>query len=116
MLAAHRHVFGVLGWFSIFAALGLGPAGAVMYRMSEFVGRYWLYKSKALNAAGEGASPALQLAATQAWGVIDYLPARVTAVGFAKAIVQIVLLDIVFSFDSILTAVAISLLVKPSFK
>ncbi len=32
----------------------------------------------------------------------------VTVVGFAKAIVQIVLLDIVFSFDSILTAVAIS--------
>jgi len=32
----------------------------------------------------------------------------VTAVGFAKAIAQIVLLDIVFSFDSILTAVAIS--------
>jgi len=32
----------------------------------------------------------------------------VTAVGFAKAIMQIVLLDIVFSFDSILTAVAIS--------
>ncbi len=32
----------------------------------------------------------------------------VTAVGFAKAIVQIVILDIVFSFDSILTAVAIS--------
>jgi predicted tellurium resistance membrane protein TerC len=31
-----------------------------------------------------------------------------TATGFAKAIVQIVLLDIVFSFDSILTAVAIS--------
>ena len=83
VLAAHRHVFGVLGWFSIFAAFGLGPAGAVMYRMSEFVGRYWLYKSKALNAAGEGASPALQLAATQAWGVIDYLPARVTALGFA---------------------------------
>ena len=83
VLAAHRHVFGVLSWFSIFAAFGLGPAGAVMYRMGEFVGRYWLYKSKALNAAGEGASPALQLAATQAWGVIDYLPARVTALGFA---------------------------------
>ncbi len=32
----------------------------------------------------------------------------VTAVGFAKAIAQIVILDIVFSFDSILTAVAIS--------
>ena len=83
VLAAHRHVFGVLGWFSILAALGLGPTGAVMYRMSEFVGRYWLYKSKALNAAGEGASPALQQAATRAWGVIDFLPARVTALGFA---------------------------------
>jgi predicted tellurium resistance membrane protein TerC len=35
-------------------------------------------------------------------------PASVTATGFARAIVQIVLLDIVFSFDSILTAVAIS--------
>lgn len=31
-----------------------------------------------------------------------------TAIGFMKAIVQIVLLDVVFSFDSILTAVAIS--------
>jgi predicted tellurium resistance membrane protein TerC len=34
--------------------------------------------------------------------------ASVTAVGFTKAIIQIVILDIVFSFDSILTAVAIS--------
>ena len=83
VLAAHRHVFGVLGWFSILAALGLGPAGAVMYRMSEFVGRYWVHKSKTLSAAGEGASPALQHAATRAWGVIDFLPARVTALGFA---------------------------------
>ena len=83
VLAAHRHVFGVLGWFSILVALGLGPAGAVMYRMSEFVSRYWLYRSKALNAAGEGASPALQMAATRAWGVIDFLPARGTALCFA---------------------------------
>ena len=82
VLAAHRHVFGVLGWFSLLAALGLGPMGAVLYRMSEFVARYWRYKSKSLEA-GEGASPALRAAASQAWGVIDYLPARVTALGFA---------------------------------
>ena len=80
VLAAHRHVFGVLGWFSVLAALGLGPAGAVFYRMAEFVSRYWIYKSA---AAGEGASPALQLAATRAWGFIDFLPARVTSLGFA---------------------------------
>ena len=83
VLAAHRHVFGVLGWFSVFAALGLGPAGAVLYRVSEFVPRYWMYKSKSPAAAGEGASPALQLAATKAWNVIDFVPVRVTALGFA---------------------------------
>jgi adenosylcobinamide-phosphate synthase len=83
VLAAHRHVFGVLGWFSVLAALGLGPAGAVFYRMSEFVSRYWLYKKKSAAAAGEGASPALQLAAARAWGVIDYVPVRVTSLGFA---------------------------------
>ena len=80
VLAAHRHVFGVLGWFSVLAALGLGPAGAVFYRMAEFVSRYWIYKSK---MPGEGASPALQHAADTAWGVIDFVPARVTSLGFA---------------------------------
>jgi adenosylcobinamide-phosphate synthase len=80
VLAAHRHVFGVLGWFSVLAALGLGPAGAVFYRMSEFVTRYWLHKSK---IPGEGASPALQGVASRAWCIIDFFPARVTALGFA---------------------------------
>ena len=83
VLAAHRHVFGVLGWFSVLAALGLGPAGAVLYRVSEFVARYWMYKGNSPAAAGEGASPALQLAATKAWNVIDFVPVRVTALGFA---------------------------------
>jgi adenosylcobinamide-phosphate synthase len=73
----------VLGWFSVLAALGFGPLGAVLYRMSEFVSRYWRYKSKLGAVAGEGASPALQAAASSAWGVIDYVPARVTSLGFA---------------------------------
>lgn len=81
VLAAHRHVFGVLVWFSVLAALGLGPAGAVFYRMAEFVSRYWIHKST--STAGEGASPALQSAATRAWGIIDFVPARVTSLGFA---------------------------------
>jgi adenosylcobinamide-phosphate synthase len=80
VLAAHRHVFGVLGWFSVLAALGLGPAGAVFYRMAEFVARYWVYKSR---MPGEGASPALQRAAARAWGVIDYVPVRLTSLAFA---------------------------------
>ncbi|MFZ2295127.1 MAG: CobD/CbiB family protein [Polaromonas sp.] len=79
VLAAHRHVFGVLLWFSVLAALGLGPAGAVLYRMSEFVSRYWAKRA----TPGEGASPALQEVASRAWGVIDFVPSRVTSLGFA---------------------------------
>ncbi|HZY20612.1 MAG TPA: CobD/CbiB family protein [Ramlibacter sp.] len=80
VLAAHRHVFGVLAWFSILAAFGLGPAGAVLYRMSEFVTRYWRDRGA---AAAQPVSEAAQSAATRAWAVIDWLPARVTAVAFA---------------------------------
>jgi adenosylcobinamide-phosphate synthase len=80
VLAAHRHVFGVLAWFSVLAAFGLGPAGAVLYRMSEFVARYWKHRN---IAEVQPASPALQSAAARAWHVIDWLPARVTALAFA---------------------------------
>ena len=80
VLAAHRHVFGVLAWFSILAALGLGPAGAVLYRCSEFAFRHWRYTGRFVQ---QPVSDALQLAAAQAWRVIDWVPARITALGFA---------------------------------
>lgn len=80
VIAAHRHVFGVLAWFSVLAALGLGPAGAVFYRMSEFVSRYWAHKS---GASLQPSSIWVQQAAARAWNTIDWVPARVTAIGFA---------------------------------
>ena len=80
MLQAHRHVFGVLAWYSILAAFGLGPAGAVLYRISEFVSRYWRHKGA---LAQQPVSDAVQSAASLAWHVIDWLPARITALGFA---------------------------------
>ena len=80
VLAAHRHVFGVLAWFSVLAAFGLGPAGAVLYRMAEFVTRYWRYRSR---MQVQPASDALQTAAGQAWAAVDWLPARITAIAFA---------------------------------
>ena len=80
VLSAHRHVFGVLAWFSVLAAFGFGPAGAVLYRLSEFVARYWQHKSKAHH---QPVSEALQRAAVDAWAVIDWVPARITAIGFA---------------------------------
>lgn len=80
VVAAHRHVFGVLGWFSVLAALGLGPAGAVLYRMSEFVARYWACQR---SLPGDSASPALQQVVIKAWGLIDWVPSRLTSLGFA---------------------------------
>jgi adenosylcobinamide-phosphate synthase len=80
VLAAHRHVFGVLAWFTVLAAFGFGPAGAVLYRLSEFVARYWQHKSKTQH---QPVSEALQQTATGAWALIDWLPARMTAISFA---------------------------------
>ncbi|MCP5261654.1 MAG: CobD/CbiB family protein [Rhodoferax sp.] len=80
VLAAHRHVFGVLAWFSILAVLGLGPVGAVLYRLNEFVPRYWA-REKAARV--RPVSAALQHVASLTWSWLDWLPARVTAVGFA---------------------------------
>ena len=80
VLQAHRHVFGVLAWYSVLAAFGLGPAGAVLYRSSEFVSRYWRYQG---TVAQQPVSEAVQAAAAEAWRVIDWFPARITALGFA---------------------------------
>lgn len=80
VIAAHRHVFAVLAWYCVFAALGLGPAGAILYRLSEFVGRYWQYR---LDVRLHPVSEALQRVASSAWFLMDWLPARLTALGFA---------------------------------
>jgi adenosylcobinamide-phosphate synthase len=80
LLAAHRHVFGVFFWFIVCSTIGLGPAGAVLYRMAEFASRYWAFKSRTLDAPTNTRLLALS---RQAFTVIDHLPARLTATGFA---------------------------------
>nr|WP_295080516.1 CobD/CbiB family protein [uncultured Roseateles sp.] len=79
LLAAHRHVFGVFFCFILFSTLGLGPAGAVLYRMAEFAGRYWAFKSRTLDAP---TNERLMLLSRRLFGLIDYMPARFTAAGF----------------------------------
>ncbi|MEP6558019.1 MAG: CobD/CbiB family protein [Burkholderiales bacterium] len=77
VLTAHRRVFGVLAWYSVLAALGLGPAGAVLYRLAEFVARYWRRRdAKSPNGA-------LRRVTRVCWHVIDWLPTRLTAASFA---------------------------------
>ena len=80
LLAAHRHVFGVFFWFVVLSALGLGPMGAVFYRMAEFSARYWSYRQRTLDAP---ANDALKALSRRLFSFIDHLPARMTAFGFA---------------------------------
>jgi adenosylcobinamide-phosphate synthase len=80
LLAAHRHVFGVFFWFVLLAAFGLGPLGAVLYRMAEFAARYWNYRSRTLDApTHEG----LARLSRRLFAWVDHVPARLTASGFA---------------------------------
>lgn len=108
VVAAHRHVFAVLGWYAVFAALGLGPAGAVLYRMSELATRYFHpgsaedpYNSAYMSSQDLSTGPAPSMsspstldAVQTAWWWIDYVPARMTAMGFA----------VVGSFEDVLEA------------
>jgi adenosylcobinamide-phosphate synthase len=80
LLAAHRHVFGVFFWFVVLSALGLGPAGAVLYRMAEFTSRYWAYRQRTLDAP---TNDALLSLSRRIFDLIDHVPARLTAFGFA---------------------------------
>ena len=82
LLAAHRHVFGVFFCFVVFATLGFGPAGAVLYRMASFAGRYWAARSRSL---GSPSNDRLMLLSQRMFDLIDAAPARLTAFGFAVA-------------------------------
>jgi adenosylcobinamide-phosphate synthase len=79
MIAAHRHVFGVFFWYAVLSIIGLGPVGAVVYRLTEFVQRKWQTPSNP-NTVSSGVLCAV---AARAWLAMDWLPSRMTALGFA---------------------------------
>jgi len=79
VLGAHRHVFGVFTWYSLGSFLGLGPAGAVVYRISAY-----MQARAGLEAdTGSRASAVAQRFSRQMWWLLDWLPVRITAMGFA---------------------------------
>lgn len=76
LLASHRNVFGVVTWFVIFMLLGLGPVGAILYRLALFLNARW----------GEGSSEdfgEFGAFARQAYRIMEWLPLRLTAMTFA---------------------------------
>ncbi len=90
ILSAHRHVFGVFFSYALLSVIGLGPVGAVVYRVSEFANRYWATatNNSALLPSKDSTEPALvseslRQRAQETWRTIDWMPARATAMGFA---------------------------------
>ncbi|MFM8466765.1 MAG: CobD/CbiB family protein [Oxalobacteraceae bacterium] len=71
LITTHRHVFGVFFWL----LLPMGPAGAVIYRVAEYLARVW--------NAPEMSDESFGSFARRAFDLIDWLPARLTAIAFA---------------------------------
>ena len=80
LLAAHRHVFGVFFWFVLLSTFGLGPAGAVLYRMAEYASRYWAFRNRTIDAPS---NERLLDLSQRLFNLLDHVPARMTAFGFA---------------------------------
>jgi cobalamin biosynthesis protein CobD/CbiB len=76
LLCSHRNVFGVVFWFVIFMMLGLGPIGAILYRLALF-----LYNRWGMHDAAEYGD--FGVFARNAYHVMEWLPLRLTAVTFA---------------------------------
>jgi adenosylcobinamide-phosphate synthase len=73
VIASHRYVFGVFFWFLI----PIGPAGAVLYRIADYLAQQWV-------EPGEDAySVRFASFARRAFFVIDWIPVRLTSLGFA---------------------------------
>ena len=80
VLNAHRCVFGVFAWYSLMSGLGLGPAGAVMYRLAEY---FSALAKRPVSPQTLLLSPVLRDYVGLWWYRIDWIPTRLTAMGFA---------------------------------
>ena len=77
LVASHRNVFGVIIWFTLFSALGLGgAAGALLYRLGQFLRTHWGDASKT-DSDNFGAF------ARQMFYLLEWVPIRLTAMTFA---------------------------------
>lgn len=74
LVASHRNVFGPVVWFMVF-----GPAGALLYRVVATAQAQW----QARTVPDAAASSAYAHFAVRVFGILDWLPARLTAASFA---------------------------------
>ncbi|HLP99443.1 MAG TPA: CobD/CbiB family protein [Sideroxyarcus sp.] len=76
LLASHRNVFGVVFWFVVFMMIGLGPIGAILYRLALFLNARW-------GVQDEAEFGSFGVFARQAYHLMEWLPLRLTASTFA---------------------------------
>ncbi len=76
LLCSHRNVFGVVFWFVVLMMLGLGPIGAVLYRLALFLNSRW-------GMQDEADFGSFGVFARHAYHVMEWLPLRLTAFTFA---------------------------------
>lgn len=76
LVASHRYVFGPLFWYILLP----GVIGPVLYRIAELLARHW--SRPVVEGASRIDEPYGQFA-ERAFRVIDWLPARLSAAGFA---------------------------------
>ncbi|OGS95269.1 MAG: threonine-phosphate decarboxylase [Gallionellales bacterium RIFCSPLOWO2_12_FULL_57_18] len=82
LIASHRNVFGVIVWFVLFSALGLGgAAGALLYRLGQFLRTRWA--EEVANEPDEFGADEFGGFARKAFYVLEWLPIRLTAMTFA---------------------------------
>ena len=87
LIASHRNVFGVIIWFVLFSVAGLGgAAGALLYRLGQFLRDRWSNENEALSAdpdAGKADVKEFGGFAQKAFYLLEWLPVRLTAMTFA---------------------------------
>src|SRR3989338_6257379 len=77
LIASHRNVFGVIVWFVLFSAAGLGgAAGALLYRLGQFLRARWCAEDETEFGEFGGF-------ARKAFYLLEWLPIRMTAMLFA---------------------------------
>ena len=82
LIASHRNVFGVIVWFVLFSAVGLGgAAGALLYRLGQFLRTRWA--DEEANEPVDFGGNEFGGFARKAFYVLEWLPIRLTAMTFA---------------------------------
>lgn len=81
VLAVHHHVLGVLVCFLVFWMLGLGPVGAVLFRLADHFAQSC--QAQAAHPDAIPSSDSVNRVALRAWQLINHAPARATAMAFA---------------------------------